>query len=119
VGLPISSDPIESLFGLAKQHGVGEVKDANRIALRLPALCGTPTRAEAQQVLAIRVAQQTELTGQLLSLTKQRREVLSHHGDLETLNSEQTNGYVEFLPGTKNRPNCRETLTLSTDYEKT
>ncbi len=69
VGLPISSDPIESLFGLAKQHGVGEVKDANRIALRLPALCGTPTRAEAQQVLAIRVAQQTELTGQLLSLT--------------------------------------------------
>jgi hypothetical protein len=118
VGLPISSDPIESLFGLAKQHGVGEVKDANRIALRLPALCGTPTRAEAQQVLAIRVAQQTELTGQLLSLTKQRREVLSHHGDLETLNSEQTKGYVEFLPGTKNRPNCRETLTLSTDYEK-
>jgi hypothetical protein len=24
IGLPISSDPIESLFGLAKQHGVGE-----------------------------------------------------------------------------------------------
>jgi hypothetical protein len=97
---------------------VGEVKEANRIALRLPALCGTPTRAEAQQVLAIRVAQQTALTGQLLSLTQQRREVLSHHGALETLNSEQTNGYVEFLPGTKNRPNCRETLTLSTELRK-
>ena len=51
VGLPISSDPIESLFGLAKQHGSGEIKDAQRIAMRLPALCGTPTQTEAQQVL--------------------------------------------------------------------
>jgi hypothetical protein len=45
VGLPISSDAIESLFGVAKQHGVGETQDAARIALRLPALCGLPTRA--------------------------------------------------------------------------
>ena len=59
IGLPISSDPIESLFGLAKQHGVGEIKDADRIALRLPALCGTPTREEAEQVLEISVAEQT------------------------------------------------------------
>lgn len=42
IGLPVSSDPIESLFGLGKLHGTGEIKDANRIALRLPALCGTP-----------------------------------------------------------------------------
>jgi len=40
VGMPISSDSIESLFGVAKQHGTGEIKDANRIALRIPALCG-------------------------------------------------------------------------------
>lgn len=78
IGLPISSDPIESLFGLAKQHGVGEIQDAYRIAMRLPALCGTPTRAEAQQVLEISVAQQQAFTGQLTSLTKQRREVLPH-----------------------------------------
>ena len=39
IGLPISSDNIESLFGLGKSHGTGEVKDANRIALRLPAFC--------------------------------------------------------------------------------
>ena len=51
VGLPISSDAIESLFGVAKQHGVGETQDAARIALRLPALCGVPTREEAEQVL--------------------------------------------------------------------
>jgi hypothetical protein len=43
VGLPIRSDPIESLFGLSKQHGTGPLKDANRMALRMPALCGLPT----------------------------------------------------------------------------
>src|SRR6266852_4001224 len=51
IGLPISSESIASLFGVAKQHGVGQTQDAARIALRLPALCGAPTREEAQQVL--------------------------------------------------------------------
>src|SRR5712691_10663041 len=51
LGVPISSDAIESLFGVAKRHGVGETPDANRMALRLPALCGVPTRHEAEQVL--------------------------------------------------------------------
>jgi len=48
VGLPISSDAIESLFGVAKRHGVGQTQDAAHIALRLPALCGAPTREEAE-----------------------------------------------------------------------
>jgi len=56
VGLPISSDAIESLFGVAKQHGVGQTQDAARIALRLPAFCGLPTREEAEQVLQVSVA---------------------------------------------------------------
>ena len=30
VGLPISLDAIEALFGVAKQHGVGETQDAAR-----------------------------------------------------------------------------------------
>src|SRR6266851_5610111 len=34
VGLPLSSDAIESLFGVAKRHGVGQTQDAARIALR-------------------------------------------------------------------------------------
>ncbi len=42
IGLPISSDAIASLFGVAKCHGVGETQDAARIALRLPALAATP-----------------------------------------------------------------------------
>jgi hypothetical protein len=37
IGLPVSSDNIESLFGLGKSHGIGEIKDADRIALRLAA----------------------------------------------------------------------------------
>ena len=47
-GLPISSDAIESLFGIAKRHGIGQSQDAVRMALRLRALYGTPSRHEAQ-----------------------------------------------------------------------
>jgi hypothetical protein len=35
--LPISTDQLESLFGVGKRHGTGNVKDANQIATRLPA----------------------------------------------------------------------------------
>src|SRR5205807_2509004 len=73
VGLPISSDAIASLFGVAKQHGVGETQEAARIALHLPALCGLPTREEAEQVLQVSVASPHEVTAQFTPLTKQRR----------------------------------------------
>lgn len=119
IGLPLSSDPIESLFGRAKHHGVGELQDANRIARRLPALCGPPTRAEAQQVLGISVAQQTALTGQLTSLTKQRREVLPHPECLERLGREQAQNQVELLPGSKNQPNNQEIINISRGYTET
>jgi hypothetical protein len=119
VGLPISSDQIESLFGLAKQHGVGEIKDANRIALRLPALCGPPTRAEARQVLEISVAQQQESTGPLTSLTKQRRAVLPHPEGLETLGMDQAHNHVELLPSPKNRPNHQGICNISSGYKET
>lgn len=54
-GMPISSDNIESLFGVSKQHGTGKIKDANRIALRIPAMCGELTREDAERVLNISV----------------------------------------------------------------
>ena len=119
VGLPLSSDPLESLFGLAKPHGTGELKDAHRIATRLPALCGRPTRAEAHQVLEISVAHQTQLTGGLTSLTKQRREVLSTPEGLDNLGREQAAPPVELLPGPKNRANQREISLISTGYKET
>ncbi len=118
VGLPISSDAIESLFGMAKQHGVGETQDAARIALRLPAFCGVPTREEAQQVLEVSVARQHECTARLTSLTKQRREVLSHPERLESLGLNPGQSHVELLPSPKNRSNDEAIVKRSISYEK-
>jgi hypothetical protein len=118
VGLPISSDPIESLFGLAKQHGVGEIKDAGRIALRLPALCGTPTQEEARQVLEVSVAEQQESTGRFTSLTKQRREVLPNPSRLERLGMDQAGIQVDLLPSSKNRSNHQGIVHISNGYKE-
>jgi hypothetical protein len=118
VGLPISSDAIESLFGVAKRHGVGETQDANRIALRLPAFCGVPTREEAEQVLRVSVARQQELTAQCTSLSKQRREVLGHPEHLARLSLEQATPHVELMPSPKNRSNYQETVSISNSYEE-
>src|SRR5712691_2374012 len=118
VGLPISSDAIASLFGVAKRHGVGQTQDAARIALRLPALCGAPTREEAEQVLGISVARQHEVTGQVISLTKQRREVLGHGEGLESLGQSQGEPHVERFPRPKNRSNHAAIVHLSMHCEK-
>jgi hypothetical protein len=118
VGLPISSDAIESLFGVAKHHGVGETQDAARIALRLPAFCGLPTREEAEQVLDVSVARQQEVTGQVISLTKQRRAVLGHPERLESLRIPQGPPHVELIARPKNRSNHQNIVQISTGYEE-
>jgi hypothetical protein len=106
VGLPVTSDTIESLFGVAKQHGVGTTKDANRIALRLPALAGELTPEDARQVLQIRVKDQQDIVGKLSSLVRQRQDILPHPGRLESLPSQQnTPANLVLLPGSKNRIN--------------
>jgi hypothetical protein len=117
IGLPLSSDAIESLFGVAKGHGVGQTQDAARIALRLPALCGAPTREEAEQVVGISVARQREMTATYTSLTKQRREVLGKAQALESVGQRQGEPHVELLPSSKNRSNHCEIINLSMDYE--
>jgi hypothetical protein len=117
VGLPISSDAIASLFGVAKRHGVAQTQDAARIALRLPALCGAATREEAEQVLGISVARQHEITGQFPALTKQRREVLGHRQALESRGWSQGEAHVELLPSPKNRSNHAAIVNLSTGCE--
>jgi len=118
VGLPLSSDAIESLFGVAKHHGVGETQDAARIALRLPAFCGLPTREEAEQVLDVSVARQQEVTGPIISLTKQRREVLGHPERLERLSITQGLPRVELIASSKNRSNHQNIVNLSNSYEE-
>ena len=117
VGLPISSDAIASLFGVAKHHGVGETQDAARIALRLPAFCGVPTREEAAQVLEVSVARQREFTGGFTSLTQQRRDVLSHPERLESLRLEQGSSHVARIPRPKNRLNNETIVNISITYE--
>jgi hypothetical protein len=118
IGLPVCSDQIESLFGLGKLHGTGQIKDANRIALRLPALCGTPTPAEAEQVLRISVAEEQQITGRFTSLVKQRREILPHPDRLESLGTKQAGAQLELMTGDKNRGNNGEMLYLPVCYEK-
>jgi len=118
VGLPVTSDTIESLFGRAKQHGTGEVKDANRIALRLPALSGELTREDVREVLTISVSDQHEVVGVLPSLTKQRRDILPHPGYLEDLCRPKDTPYLALLPGTKNWAKNTITQRLSASYNK-
>lgn len=117
IGMPISSDQIESLFGLAKQHGVGEIKDAGRIAIRLPAMCGVPTRVEAEQVLGISIAEQHEAIGRLTSLMKQRRKVLSNPESLETLAEQRVDAQIALISSVKNRSKNLKTPTISACYE--
>jgi hypothetical protein len=118
VGVPISSDAIAALFGVAKRHGVGETQEAQRMALRLPAFCGVPTREEAGQVLQVRVAKQHELTAQCTSLTTQRREVRGHPERRERLSLEQATPHVERIPSPKNRSNHQEIIHISNRYEE-
>ncbi len=114
IGMPISTDPIESVYGLGKSHGTGQNKDAGRIALRIPALCGIPTREEARQVLQVSVAQYTEIIAQFTSLTKQRRDVLPNPDRLESLIDTQT--HLELIPSSKNRPKIQNIVPIPTTY---
>ena len=116
VGLPISSDSIESLFGVAKRHGVGEMQDADRIALRLPAFCGVPTREEAAQILEISVARQQAFTSLCTSLTRQRRDILQHPERLESLGERPDENHVELLPSPKKRENHEASIRIKKSY---
>ena len=117
VGVPIRSATIESLFGVGKRHGVGAISDATRIALRLPALCGTPTREEAAQVLGVRVARQHECTEAMTSLTQQRREGLSQAVGLESVRREPHSLHWERIPSPKKRARNEVRIHIKTIYE--
>lgn len=96
-GLLITSDSIESLFGVGKHHGTGDIKDAYRIALRLPALTGKLTKQDAAQVLSVGVKEQKELIKDIPSLTKQRRKTLDNPGTIEMLKVDEKKSRFEFI----------------------
>jgi len=112
VGVPISAAPIASLFGLIKQHGVGPVQAANRMALRLPALGGLPTPEEAQQVLESTVAPQKALTAGVSSWTRQRRQRRAEPHALAQLGSGRDQGNVELIPPGKDRSERSNLISL-------
>ena len=98
VGMPVTSDTIESLFGVGKVHGAGVVKDANRLAARLPAMCGKLTKDEAKAVLGVSIKDQNKVMGDLKSLIKERRDVLPNPGSLETLAAPDARSNLELIP---------------------
>ena len=100
-GMPISSDTIESLYGVAKIHGTGEIKDADRMAPRIPVLCGALTRQDAENVLGVSVKEQREWSCSSPSLTKQRRDVLSDGGCLEKIPTADGHQDIELIVGSK------------------
>jgi hypothetical protein len=116
-GMPISSDNIESLFGVSKQHGCGEIKDANRIALRIPAMCGELTRKEVQAVLDISVKEQQKIITSLPSLTKQRREVLPSPGCLDKVIYDKKKKNLELIPGSKKRSKNHIKSNITDSYK--
>ncbi len=117
-GMPVSSDNIESLFGISKQHGTGEIKDANRIALRIPAMCGELTREDVQMVLDISVKEQQKIVGSLPSLTKQRRDLLPNPGCLDKILTDETKENIELVPGSKKRSKNLIRLNITNYYEE-
>ncbi len=119
VGMPITSDTIESLFGASKSLGVGSVKDANRIASRIPVLCGVITPADVQAVLNVSVKEQNEVLGALPSLVKQRRQILPNPGSLEKVLADADSRNLTLIPGAKNRENNVLKDNISARYQNT
>jgi len=115
IGMPISSDNIESLFGLGKTHGTGEVKDANRIALRLPAFCGCVNKESARMVMGVTVKEQQEIENKLLSLTRQRREMLPTPGSLTDSLLSETDGYLSLLPVPKSDEKKEDVIDITSN----
>lgn len=116
VGLPISSDSIESLFGVAKHLGSGEIKDANRIALRIPALCQELTPAHAERVVQMTVKEHNETVGSLPSLIKQRRDVFNNDGGLDTITDNVARSNIRLILGSESPQRTAHPIVNTTNF---
>ena len=99
--LPISTDVLESLFGVGKRLGTGCMKDADRIASRLPAFCGSFSVEDAKKVVAISVAQQNSAMNCGGSLIKLRRDILPHVGKLEAIAHQPDRKNFQLIRGSE------------------
>ena len=114
-GMLVTSDAIESLFGLAKSHGTGETKDPNRIALRLPALIGKVTGEEAEAVANMPHSALQAVTKEIPSLQADRRSVLSGKKTLEQIGSKKAK--TTLLPMSKNGGIPHNNVDILDSYE--
>jgi len=118
IGLPVCSDNLESLFGVGKTQGIGQMKDANRIAMRLPAFCGKLTEESAQMVMNVTVKKQQEVEKQLLSLTKQRRKILPNPGTLLESLSTECDCNLSLMPVPKSDQEIGDVTNITDCYGK-
>lgn len=116
-GVPSRADTSASLCGVATPLGGGATQDAARIALRLPAFCGLPTREEAAQVLEVSVARPPAIPGPCTSLTQQRRAVLGNPERLKSRTMPPGRPHVQRIARPKNRANPHEIVHMSHAYE--
>ncbi len=117
IGMSISSDNIESLFGIAKTHGIVQLKDANKIALRLPAFCGVLPEDAAKMVMGVTVKEQQEVEKKLFSLTRQRRDILPHPGSLTKVISSEEKCYLSLIPVSKKDENIENIADITKAYK--
>ncbi len=118
-GIPVSSDCIESLFGVTKEHGTGEINDAYRMALRVPVFCGEVTREDAAGVLDISVKEQQKIEGVFSSLEQQRRQVLPNPGCLEKIDSGEQTQKLELILSPKKREKEQKNIVFLHAYSET
>jgi len=93
--------PIESLFGVTKQHSQGPIKDADRLAVYLPAFCGKLRQDDATRVLEIQRGPAARGDG--LGVIAEQTETPSpaQLGSLERLFEEDRHHHVALLAGPK------------------
>lgn len=113
IGMPICSDILESLYGVGKIHGTGEIKDANRIALRLPSYCGELSDNAAKMVMEVSTKQQQEVEKKLFSITRQRRKVLPNPGMITDLLTSESPQYLSLLPMPKTGEKIKNVFNIT------
>lgn len=117
IGMPVSTDGLESLFSVGKRHGSAEIQDANRIALRLPVECGPISCEDSKRVLEVTVREQNEIVGSLPSLLRDRCRVLPNPGALNVL-TPATGKHLELIPLDKSWGKTQGQIPTVTDISE-
>ena len=117
IGMLASTDSIESVFGLSKSHGVGNIKDPHHMALKIGALCGDVTMGDAHAVATMPHALLENAAPQT-SLQSDRIGIFSGLKNLESISHGDVTEPFMILPQPKNRDNCHISEVNTGGYNK-